>query len=60
MIPVAIPTLARLASLVVVGGLFLLAFTYLIEFLGPLLIAFALLVIAYLIYKFITTGQITL
>jgi hypothetical protein len=60
MTPIDIPTLARLASLVVVGGVLLLAVTYLVEFLGPLLIAFALIIIAYLIYKYITTGHITL
>lgn len=57
--PFAIGTVFRLASLVIAGGLLILAFTYLVEFLGPLLIAFALIVIAYLIYKYFSTGRIT-
>jgi len=56
---IAIGTLFRLALFIVGGGVLLLAFTYLIEFLGPLLIGLALLVIAYLIFKFLTTGKLS-
>lgn len=55
---IAIGTIFRLALFVVGGGVLLLAFTYLFEFFAPLLIAFALIVIAYIIFKYLTTGKL--
>ena len=52
------PNVAKGVLLVVVAGIILLAFTYLIEFFLPLIIGIVLLIIAYLVYKFFTTGTL--
>jgi len=52
------PNVAKGVLLVVVAGIILLAFTYLIEFFLPLIVGIALLIIAYLVYKFFTTGTL--
>ncbi|HVZ58289.1 MAG TPA: hypothetical protein VG935_00845 [Patescibacteria group bacterium] len=49
----------RIVLLIVVAGLVILAFTYLLEFFVPLIIAAILLVIAYFIYRFVTTGTLS-
>lgn len=52
------PNLIRILVFIVVGGLLFLAFTYLISFLRPLIIAIILIIIAYIIYRFLVTGSI--
>ena len=47
----------RIGVLVIVAGLLLLAFTYLVEFLIPLVALAVLIVVIYLGYKFFTTGR---
>ncbi|MEK7605074.1 MAG: hypothetical protein AAB478_00975 [Patescibacteria group bacterium] len=54
------PNLLRILVFVVVGGLIFLAFTYLISFLRPLIIAAILIIIAYLIFRFFITGTISI
>ncbi len=54
------PNLVRIVLMITIVGILFLAFTYLIDFLRPLIIAAILLVIAYLIYRFMITGSISL
>ncbi|MBI2315084.1 hypothetical protein HYU93_03455 [Candidatus Daviesbacteria bacterium] len=54
------PNIVRIALMIVVLGLLFLAFTYLIDFLRPILIAVVLIIIAYLIYRYLLTGTISL
>ena len=51
--------LVRVALLVVIGGIVLLAFTYLAEFFIPLIVAVVLLFVAYLIFHYLIGGTIT-
>lgn len=52
------PNFLRIGTLIIIVGILFLAFTYLIDFLRPLLIAVVLIVLAYFIYKFMVTGAI--
>lgn len=52
------PNLLRIIIIIVVGGLLFLAFTYLVEFFLPLITAIALIIIAYIIYRFSITGSL--
>ena len=52
--------LIRIVLLAIVAFLLFSAFTYLIKFLKPLIIAAVLIVIAYFIYRFSTTGTLSL
>lgn len=53
------PNLVRIVLVIVVIGLVFLAFTYLVDFLYPLIVAAVLLIIAYFIYRFTITGTIS-
>lgn len=52
------PNLLRIVTVIVIIGILFLAFTYLIDFLQPLIIAAILVALAYLIYIFMMTGAI--
>lgn len=52
------PNLLRIITLIVIVGILFLAFTYLVDFLYPLLVGVVLIVLAYLIYRFMQTGAI--
>jgi hypothetical protein len=52
------PNIIRIAAIIGIIGLLLLAFTYLIDFLRPIIIAIILIIIAYFIYRFFITGAI--
>jgi len=53
------PNIVRIIAIVGVAGLLLLAFTYLIDFLRPIIIAVILIAIAYFIYRFFITGTVS-
>jgi hypothetical protein len=53
------PNIIRIAAIIGVVGLLFLAFTYLIEFLRPIIITVILIVIAYFVYRFFITGAIS-
>jgi len=52
--------LVQIAILIVLGGIVLLAFTYLAEFFIPLIVAVVLLFVAYLILHYLIGGNITI
>lgn len=54
------PGLVRIGLVIVIIALVFLAFTHLVEFLKPILIAVALLVLAYILYQYLNTGVIGL
>jgi len=53
------PNIIRIAVIIGIAALLFLAFTYLIDFLRPLIIAVILIVIAYFAYRFFITGGIS-
>ncbi|NTU73320.1 hypothetical protein HGB07_04085 [Candidatus Roizmanbacteria bacterium] len=50
------PTIIRYIMMFTVVGLVLLAFTYLVKFVKPLIIAAILITIAYFLYRYTVTG----
>lgn len=50
------PNVVRIVLVILVIGILILAFTYLVEFFYPLIIAALLVVVAYFIYRFLVTG----
>ncbi len=54
------PNILRIGAIIIVGGLIFLAFTHLISFLRPLIIAAILLAIAYFVYRYFLTGTLSL
>jgi hypothetical protein len=50
----------RIGVLVIVAGLVLLGLTFLVELFIPLISLAVLIVVIYLVYKYITTGKIQL
>lgn len=53
------PNLVRIVFLIIVVGLIFTAFTYLVDFIRPILIAVVLLVIAYFVYRVFVTGTLS-
>ncbi len=53
------PNLIRIVAIIGIVGLLFLAFTYLIDFLRPIIIAVIFIIIAYFIYRFFVTGSLS-
>ena len=54
------PNIIRLIVIIGIVALLFLAFTYLVEFLRPIIIAVILIVIAYFLYRFFITGTLSI
>jgi hypothetical protein len=54
------PNILKIAVTVGIIGLLILAFSYMFEFLRPVLAAIFLIVVAYLLYRYFIVGTLTL
>ncbi|HVZ12522.1 MAG TPA: hypothetical protein VG965_05840 [Patescibacteria group bacterium] len=52
------PNLLRVIVIIVIISLLFMAFTYLVDFIRPILIAVVLIAIAYILYHFLVTGAL--
>lgn len=53
------PNIVRVVAIVGIVVLLILAFTYLVDFLRPIIIAVILIIIAYFLYRFFVTGTVS-